>query len=90
MGISEARMRKLMEGHGPERPGVAAKVDELVRTIRGGGWCEQQASLMRALAYGILDPDGERYRLAELHRASVRPATPTCSRCVAWPPCCRR
>jgi RNA polymerase sigma factor (sigma-70 family) len=68
MGISEARMRKLMEGRGPERPGVAAKVDDLVRTIRGGGWCEQQASSMRALAYGILDPGGERYRLAELHR----------------------
>ncbi len=68
MGISEARMRKLMEGRGPGRPGVAAKVDELLQTIRGGGWCEQQASLMRALAFGILDPDGERYRLAELHR----------------------
>jgi RNA polymerase sigma factor (sigma-70 family) len=68
MGISEARMRKLMEGRGPGRPGVAAKVDELLRTIRGGAWCEQQASLMRALAFGILDPEGERYRLAELHR----------------------
>jgi RNA polymerase sigma factor (sigma-70 family) len=68
MGISEARMRKLMEGRGPGRPGVAAKVDELLRTIRGDGWCEQQASSMRALAFGILDPEGERYRLAELHR----------------------
>jgi len=68
MGISEARMRKLMEGHGSGRPGVAAKVDVLLKTIQGGGWCEQQASLMRGLAYGIHDPDGERYRLAQQHR----------------------
>jgi DNA-directed RNA polymerase specialized sigma24 family protein len=68
MGLSEARMRKLMEGHGAERPGVAAKVDGLLRTISGGGWCEQQGSLMRALAFGILDPAGERYQLAQLHR----------------------
>jgi hypothetical protein len=39
-----------------------------VETIRGGKWCEQQGSLMRGLAFGILDPDGERYRLALLHR----------------------
>jgi DNA-directed RNA polymerase specialized sigma24 family protein len=68
MGVTEARMRKLMEGRGPERPGVAAKMNELVRTIGGGGWCEQQGSLMRALAFGILDPAGERYQLAQLHR----------------------
>src|SRR5271154_6302975 len=69
MGISEARMRKLMDGQGPGRPGVAGKVGELAETIRGGGWCEEQGSLMRGLAYGILDPDGERYRLALIHRS---------------------
>jgi DNA-directed RNA polymerase specialized sigma24 family protein len=68
MGISEQRMRKLMEGPGPGRPGVAGKVGELVETIRGGGWCEEQGSLMRGLAFGILDPAGERYRLAMAHR----------------------
>jgi RNA polymerase sigma factor (sigma-70 family) len=77
MGISVARMGKLMDGRGPGHPGVAAKVDELMRTIRAGGWCEQQASLMRALAFGILDPDGERYRLAELH-------TRECPACRAY------
>ena len=61
-------MRKLMEGRGPRAPGVAAKVGALVETIGAGGWCEEQGSLMRALAYGILDPDGERHRLAQLHR----------------------
>jgi DNA-directed RNA polymerase specialized sigma24 family protein len=67
MGISESRMRKLMEGSSPGRPGVAGKVGELLDTIERGGWCEQQASLMRALAFGILDPDGERHALAMAH-----------------------
>ena len=68
MGLSDARMRKLMEGHGPGRPGVARKVGELVATIRDGDWCEEQGSLMRGLALGVLDPRGERYRLAQAHR----------------------
>jgi DNA-directed RNA polymerase specialized sigma24 family protein len=68
IGISESRMRKLMEGAGPGRPGVAGKVGELVETIRAGGWCEEQGSLMRGLAFGILDPAGERYQLAVAHR----------------------
>src|SRR5204862_424862 len=63
-GISERRMRRLMEGRGPGRPGVAAKVGALAETIREGAWCEEQGSLMRGLAFGILDPAGERYRFA--------------------------
>jgi DNA-directed RNA polymerase specialized sigma24 family protein len=69
MGVSERRMRKLMEGPGAGLPGVAAKVGALVETIRGGRWCEEQGSLMRGLAYGMLDPEGERYRLALVHRS---------------------
>ncbi|HEY4996711.1 MAG TPA: sigma-70 family RNA polymerase sigma factor, partial [Solirubrobacteraceae bacterium] len=68
MGVSEARMRKLMEGTGAGSPGVAGKVGALVRSIRDGSWCEEQGSLMRALAFGILDPEGERYQLALAHR----------------------
>jgi RNA polymerase sigma factor (sigma-70 family) len=67
MGLSESRMRKLMEGPGCGHPGVAGKVGALLETIRGGGWCEEQGSLMRGLAYGILDPEGERYQLALMH-----------------------
>jgi DNA-directed RNA polymerase specialized sigma24 family protein len=70
MGISESRMRKLMEGQGGGSPGVASKVGQLLDTIRGGGWCEEQSSLMRGLAFGILDPNGERYQLALAHRRS--------------------
>jgi DNA-directed RNA polymerase specialized sigma24 family protein len=68
MGIGETRMRKLMEGPGGGRPGVARKVGALLDTIGGGGWCEEQASTMRGLAFGILDPSGERYRLALAHQ----------------------
>lgn len=67
MGISEARMRKLMEGAGAGRPGVASKVGDLLETIKAEGWCEQQSSLMKAYAFGILDPAGERYALAVAH-----------------------
>jgi RNA polymerase sigma factor (sigma-70 family) len=73
MGVSETRMRKLMEGRGRGRPGVSGKVGALVDTIRAGAWCEEQGSLMRGLAYGMLDPDGERHRLAIMH----------CSECPA-------
>jgi DNA-directed RNA polymerase specialized sigma24 family protein len=79
MGVSEARMRKLMEGHGHRRPGVAGKVGALVQTIRDGGWCDEQGSLMRALAYGVLDPDGERYQLALMHSSQC----PACRSYVA-------
>jgi RNA polymerase sigma factor (sigma-70 family) len=74
MGISESRMRKLMEGRGSARPGVCAKLGALVETIAAGRWCEEQGSLMRGFAYGILDPRGERYGLARAHQA----ACPSC------------
>jgi RNA polymerase sigma factor (sigma-70 family) len=67
MGVSEARMHKLMEGAGSGRPGVARKVGELLETIKAGAWCEQQSSLMRAYAFGILEPAGERHALAVAH-----------------------
>ena len=68
MGISQARMRKLMEGSRAGSPGVAGKVGELLTTIRAGSYCAEQSSLMRGFAYGILDPDGERYALALAHQ----------------------
>jgi DNA-directed RNA polymerase specialized sigma24 family protein len=79
LGVSERRMRKLMEGQGPGRPGVAGKMGALIETIRAGDWCEEQGSLMRGLAFGVLDPEGERYRLALLHRSEC----PACRHYVA-------
>jgi RNA polymerase sigma factor (sigma-70 family) len=68
MGISEGRMRKLMEGSRAGSPGVAGKVNELLETIRADSYCAEQDSLMRAFAFGILDPSGERYALAVAHQ----------------------
>ena len=68
MGISVPRMRKLMDGARPGSPGVASKVGELLDTIRAGSYCAEQSSLMRGFAFGILDPDGERYALAMAHQ----------------------
>jgi len=79
MGISETRMRKLMEGRGAGQAGVAAKVGVLVRAISDGEFCEQQASLMRAFAFGVLDPGGERHRIAAAHLHDC----PACRRHVA-------
>src|SRR5207245_7328911 len=59
------------------RPGVAAKVGALVETISRGDWCAEQGSLMRGLAYGLLDPAGERHRLALIHAS-------TCPACRAY------
>jgi RNA polymerase sigma factor (sigma-70 family) len=69
MGVSEARMRKLMDGRGGGSLGVAGKLGALVETIGAGRWCEEQGSLMRGFAYGILDPDGERHTLASKHQS---------------------
>jgi DNA-directed RNA polymerase specialized sigma24 family protein len=77
MGVSETRMRKLMEGRGDGVPGVARKLGTLVETIGAGRWCEEQGSLMRGFAFGVLDPAGERYELAELHHSE-------CSACRAY------
>src|SRR5207302_5927487 len=79
MGMSERRMRKLMEGRGAGRPGVSHKVSALVQSIRDGAWCEEQASLMRGFAYGMLDHSGERYQLARNHLDSC----PACRAYVA-------
>jgi RNA polymerase sigma factor (sigma-70 family) len=79
MGISESRMRKLMEGDGDGQPGVAGKVGQLLQVIREESWCEEQSSLMRGFAFGILDPEGERYQLALIHQRDC----PACRSYVA-------
>jgi RNA polymerase sigma factor (sigma-70 family) len=74
MGIAPRRMQKLMEGRGDGRPGVAAKVSALTESISQGRFCEDHASLMRAFAFGVLDPEGQRHRIALAHRN----ACPSC------------
>jgi RNA polymerase sigma factor (sigma-70 family) len=74
MGIAPRRMQKLMEGRGDGRPGVAAKVAALTESISQGRFCEEHGSLMRAFAFGVLDPEGQRHRIALAHRN----ACPSC------------
>ena len=47
------RMEKLMDGVSQKLGGLAAEID-------AGDWCESRQSLMKAYAFGVLDPDGER------------------------------
>ena len=78
LGISETRMRKLMEGRGAGDPGVSGKVGALARTIDQGGWCESQGSLI----------EGPRLR----HPRSRRPPLPPCpqpSAALSLLPCLR-
>ena len=60
LGLAPKRMEKLMDG-------VSSKLGTLTTEIDEGDWCESRQSLMKAYAYGVLDPDGERYALARAH-----------------------
>ena len=60
LGLAPKRMEKLMDG-------VSSKLGTLTSEIDEGDWCESRQSLMKAYAYGVLDPDGERYALARAH-----------------------
>jgi len=70
LGLSDSRMQKLMDV-------VSKKVGVFVGEIQSGGWCESRSSLMAAYALGVLDPEGERHRLAVAHLK-------TCSGCRAY------
>jgi DNA-directed RNA polymerase specialized sigma24 family protein len=60
LGVSSQRMEKLMDG-------ASRKVGVLVSDIQAGSWCDSRESLMKAYAFGVLDPDGERWALADAH-----------------------
>jgi DNA-directed RNA polymerase specialized sigma24 family protein len=60
LGVEPKRLEKIMDG-------VSRKVGEFVRAIEEGLWCEARGSLMRAFAFGILDPGGRRYERAREH-----------------------
>lgn len=78
MGVSQRRLERLMDGRSG-RAGVSAKLGQIAQTIVTGRFCEERASTMRALALGVLDPGGERHRLALAHQRSC----PACRAYVA-------
>ena len=67
MGIKPRRMEKIMDG-------VSKKVGAFVGDIERDEWCDARHSMIKAYALGLLDPEGERYALAQEHLES-------CSRC---------
>jgi DNA-directed RNA polymerase specialized sigma24 family protein len=60
MGIKPRRMEKIMDG-------VSKKVGAFVGDIERDEWCDARHSLIKAYALGLLDPGGERHRLASEH-----------------------
>jgi DNA-directed RNA polymerase specialized sigma24 family protein len=60
MGLKPRRMEKLMDG-------VSKKVGAFVGDIERDEFCDARRSLIKAYALGVLDPEGERHRLAADH-----------------------
>ncbi len=60
IGVQPKRMEKIMDA-------VSKKISPLLGEIRAGAWCEQHRSLMTAYALELLEPGGERHRMARDH-----------------------
>jgi DNA-directed RNA polymerase specialized sigma24 family protein len=71
LSVEPKRMEKIMDA-------VSKKVGGFVRHIEAGAWCDSRRSLMNAYAFGVLDRNGERYRLASEHLEGC----PACRRYV--------
>ena len=71
IGIAPRRMEKLMDR-------ATRRINAVIGVVRPGELCESFDSMVRAFAVGMLDEDGERYRLARDHLADC----PACRRKV--------
>jgi len=60
MGVRPKRMEKIMDR-------ASARIGTVVEAVRSGEHCAELAPTIRAFALGMLDPDGEKYRLASDH-----------------------
>jgi DNA-directed RNA polymerase specialized sigma24 family protein len=60
LGVSDRRIQKLMDS-------ATSKLAGPVELIKKDEWCSYQMSKVRALAAGMLAPDGHRYALAMIH-----------------------
>ena len=70
LGVSPRRADKIFDS-------ITTKTAGLLSAIEDGTWCESERSLMVAFAAGVLDPDGERYKVALEHVS-------TCPGCAAF------
>ncbi len=60
LGVRPRRFEKVMDR-------VSREMSGLVGDLRGDEWCDSRRSLIGAYALGVLDVEGERYRLAADH-----------------------
>ncbi len=60
IGVTPKRMEKIMDE-------VSTRARSMIGQVEADRWCEEVDSLMRAYAVGLLDEDGDRYRLASDH-----------------------
>jgi DNA-directed RNA polymerase specialized sigma24 family protein len=71
LGVTPKQMERIMDD-------AQQKIGSFLTTITDGSWCDAHESMLRAYAFGLLDVNGERYRLASAHLA----ACPGCRRFV--------
>jgi len=71
IGIAPRRMEKLMDR-------ASKRINAVIGAVRPGELCDEFDSMVRAFAVGMLDEDGERYRLARDHLETC----PSCRRKV--------
>lgn len=71
LGVKPKRMEKIMDG-------ASKRISGVVKRVESGEYCDGLRSVVRAYAVGILDPDGEKYRLAQGHLENC----PACRRQV--------
>lgn len=71
IGVKPKRMEKIMDG-------ASTRIAAVIERVQSGEHCESMSSLIRAYAVGMLDPEGEKYELAQDHLAHC----PACRRQV--------
>ena len=62
LGVNDRQIQRLMDA-------ASKKIGTIVDEIKAGAWCKSRESLIKAYALGILDPEGERHRMASAHLA---------------------
>jgi len=62
LGVNDRQIQRLMDA-------ASKKIGSIVEEIKAGAWCKSRESLIKAYALGILDPEGERHRMASAHLA---------------------
>lgn len=60
MGVRPKRMEKIMDR-------ASSRINSVVEAVQSGEHCAGLESTIRAFALGLLDPDGDKYRLASEH-----------------------